>query len=553
MLESDLLHTLLRAQFGITVSFHFLFVPLSIGLLLCMNLMQTAFVFNKQPALELAARLWGRFFLLVWATGILTGYPLRWQLEELWTRYLEQANPVLGAIFSIEGQIAPFMIGCVLLISWARRRLPAWVIMVVGWALLALMVLQALTILSVNAWMQNPYVLDFQAGSWLVTSASQLLTHPTTLHKVLHTMAAASLCGAFFLLGVAAYWLRQGRHPHITGPSLQVGAWVGLIAVIAGIWSGHASTVGVAQAQPMKFAVMEGHWQSGQQAAPLVLFAVPDEACGCNRHELTIPYLMSLLSTGTMTSPPGILDLTKASQERLNTFQTQSSHATGAPVSLALSTPGLDATLTLTDEPRQMGWLRLKQAVAARHTANWSDLSHSEQNALVAQAARPPVVTVFVAFRIMVLVSLLCLVLCVCVFIQRHRLVLGYPATLLTVMVWSTPLPWLAILSGWMVAEVGRQPWTIHEYLPTLHASHLPGADVSATMLVVSVLAMLLVATVFLQACRSIFAAGPDQDHWLDLPPWWQHVSRAGGLRQALSPARVQPPDAGAPGELRHD
>jgi cytochrome bd ubiquinol oxidase subunit I len=530
MSPDDFLHTLMRAQFGLSASFHFLFVPLSIGLLLCMNLLQTAFVLSKHPALERAARFWGRFFLLVWATGILTGYPLRWQLADLWAHYLEAATPVLKEIFAIEGTIAPLMIASVLIVTCARAVLPAFVIMLVGWFLLGLMTVQALTILSVNAWMQDPASVLYESGAWQLSSVSQVLLSETTVHKLLHTMSASMLTGAFFLFAIAGYFLQKGKHVSAAKASLGVAVWVGLASVATVLWTGHSSAHGVARAQPMKFAAFEGHWKAEEGAAPLVLFAIPDEDAGVNRHEIAIPYLMSLLSTGTLSSPPGILDISQDIEDQLRQRGDAHQHSFAGRSHArdhAHDIAGLDRSLNIPGRDQQRAWLRLRDAVATKMGERWATLSEAEQAQTVAKAARPPITPVFFAFRAMVGSGTVCMALCAFAFIKRRELIKGQRPGLLKLLGLAAPLPWIAIISGWAVAEMGRQPWTIYEHLPTFHASSLPTLQTGVGMFFFMLMAGVAIAVTFLLVARSIFRAGPDAEHWLDLGPAQRWVGDA--------------------------
>jgi cytochrome d ubiquinol oxidase subunit I len=526
MSPDDFLHTLMRLQFGLSASFHFLFVPLSIGLLLCMNVLQTAHVLTHRPALERAARFWGRFFVLVWATGILTGYPLRWQLADLWSQYLQTATPVLKEIFSIEGAIAPLMMASVFVITFLRSVLPSVVIMLVGWGLLGIMGVQALTILSVNAWMQDPAGVAYNAGAWHVDSVSQLLMSDTTLHKVFHTLSAALLSGAFFIFAMAGHFISQGKHLSAARASLRIAAWVGLGAVVTVLWSGHWSAAGVAKVQPMKFAAFEGHWKAEAGPAPLVLWAWPDETLGKNRQEIAIPYLMSLLSTDGLSSPPGIIDLTNGIEHQLSEAWLPTRQNDDL-LHVRHAVAGMDSSLQIPGLDKQRAWLRLRESVAAKHGVGWSSLTEHDQVAEVARAARPPVTAVFMAFRAMVGSGMLCLAVCVLVFIKREALLGGHYPAALKALKWVAPLPWVAITSGWAVAELGRQPWTIYEHLPTFHASSLPSLEGGVLTFFMILLAGVAIATTFSLVARSIYRTGPDAEHWLDLGPaqrWMEEV-----------------------------
>lgn len=517
----------MRWQFGLSASFHFLFVPLSLGLLLCMNILQTLHVVTRRSAPQRAARFWGRLFLLVWATGLITGYPLRWQLMALWDQYLQTAAPVFKEIFAIEGLIAPLMIGCVIVLIGLRAWLPAWVTMALGWLLLVFMGIQSFAILSINAWMQHPHVVSYDSSAWHVPSVLPLLLNETALHKGLHTLSAAMLSGAFCLLAISSHFMVQRKHLATSHASFQVAAWVGLGAVVCVLWSGHWSAAGVSKTQPMKFAAFEAHWQADAGPAPLVVWARPDEAHDVNRQELAIPYLMSLLETGDLSSPPGIIDLTRGIEHKLQRMGPVHHEPDPADRLQHMQLAGLDHSLELPGQDEERAWLRLRESVAVRMGPAWDKLSAQAQISQVARAARPPVAAVFMAFRVMVGSGLLCLAVCLLVFFKRDSLTQGHHLNWLRWLKWTAPLPWLAIISGWGVAEMGRQPWTIYEHLPTFQASSLPSLENGVLVFFAMLMAGAVLATAFMRLAKSIIATGPDAERWLDwgwAMPWLSRV-----------------------------
>jgi cytochrome bd ubiquinol oxidase subunit I len=494
-----LLGELARWTFGLSASFHFCFVPLSIGLLLCINLLQTADAMRPHPWLARAATFWSRFFLLVWATGILTGYPLRSRLADSWGGYLTEAQPVFKAVFEIEGAILWPMIGLVMAVTVARSWLSSRTLAVLGWALLGIMAVQSFTILSINAWMQVPSMLPYVDGIWQVPSLQALLLHPTTWHKAWHTLSAALLCGTFFLFAGSVLLLRKGGDGGVATVSLGAAAWVGLFAAGSVMLSGHHSASGVAQTQPMKFAAFEGHWRAEHGPAPLVVWGVPDETRGLNEDELSIPYLMSVLRDGTLNNPPGMLDLTQQ-----------------------LASGALDSSANNAHTMRR-GLKVLANVLARELGPQWQAMSPEAQAWALAKAARPPVKPVFFAFRAMVFSGVVCALLCVMAFVQRKALREGRRPWLMLALLFAAPLAWVGTLSGWVVAEVGRQPWTIYGHLPTA-AAHLQGAHSGGIMgLLQAIAAGVAISLAFAGCARSIWRTPPGHPHWMDL----RHILRA--------------------------
>lgn len=268
MSAHDFLLFLHRIEFGLSAGFHFLFVPLSIGLLVCVNVLQSQHVFTRRAAFDLAARYWLRYFLLSWVLGAITGYALRHQLRTQWAFFGDAAAPVLNHMLEIEGFIGPWMLAAVCALAFGRRLLHPVAYMLTGWALLLLMSVQANTILSVNAWMQQPVGVAFGADGWSLTSLPQVFLSETTINKTSHTLMAAMLTGAFFVLGMTAKDLaRQKTCPEWTA-SVQVAAWMGLISAWCLLITGHASIATISLVQPMKFATFEAHWKAEPGLAP---------------------------------------------------------------------------------------------------------------------------------------------------------------------------------------------------------------------------------------------------------------------------------------------
>lgn len=490
MSSTAFVYALLRLEFGLSAAFHFLFVPLSMGLLLCVNLLQTAHVRTGVSVYGRAARFWRSLFLLTWLTGVCTGYPLRWQVMNNWSGFAQAAAKVLAEVFSIEGTIGPFMLAGVVLLAFGKRLLGRMPHMVVGWLLLALLLLQSHTILSVNAWMQHPVGVSFDGGLWQLHSLPAVLFNDTALDKLWHTLSGAMLAGALCVMAVSATWLLRGRYVDVAGVGMRTGAWVGVLGIASALLSGHVSAVGVARHQPMKFAAFEAHWQGGDPSAPLVLWALPDEHAQVNRYALEVPYLLGLLSNGGQQTPPGMLDLNQRDAQLL---------------AYALARP---------DAPRYQqdrGMLALYGGMQARHPEEWPRWSPPERIAQTAKAARPSVVATFWAFRLMVACSLALLALCGWAFWRRQTLALGRHRWFLHALRLALPLPWLAILSGWAVAELGRQPWIVQDQMPALQAMVAPPLEQAVGMAFLLCAGAVLVALAYALAWRAIFMAGPER------------------------------------------
>jgi cytochrome d ubiquinol oxidase subunit I len=531
MTAADFLQALLRMQFGLSASFHFLFVPLSIGLLWLVCCLRTAHA-RRPSAVHLlaAAQHWQRFFTLTWAVGIATGYPLRAQLQTNWAGYIGEASQVLATIFQVEGGIAPGMFLLVALLALAGGRLPAWLGALASWALLGLMAMQALTILSVNAWMQAP---DVQRDLW------HLLTSPTALHKWVHTLTAAVLCGAFFAVALSALHLRRSQQRQAAQASIRLACCSALGAICLTLISGHDSASLVAQTQPRKFAAFEAHWQSDAGWAPMVLWAQPDEQHGRNQSVVAVPGLMGMLMAPSGRAPAGLLDLERQDRDRL--LRAASMGEVGGAVS-AVNAQGLDTSMRWQRDPDSRALLLLRNAVAAQSGDAWLHWDDTQRAQAVARAARPPVTPVFLAFRLMVGSGVLCLILSALAFWRREQLAAGQAPRLMRAMAWAVPLPWVAIISGWCVAEIGRQPWTITGVLTTFHASLLPTLEHGVLDALIHVVAAVLIALVYTSLCVAMWRIGPRVGIWGTVTRWWRQPARR--VVAKVAPAAAQGAEA---------
>lgn len=499
MSSSAFVYALLRLEFGLSAAFHFLFVPLSLGLLLCVNILQTAYARTGLALYRRTARFWRNLFLLTWLAGVCTGYPLRWQVMNNWGGFAQAASKVFAEVFAIEGTVGPFMLAGVVLLAVGKRLLGTWLHMVVGWLLLFLLVVQSHTILSVNAWMQHPVGVSFGEGLWQLQSLAQVLLNDTAQDKLWHTLSGAMLAGAMCVMAVSATWLLRRQHVEVANAGMRIGAWVGMLGVVSALWSGHVSAVGVTRHQPMKFAAFEAHWERGEGLAPLVLLALPDEKVQRNRYAVEVPCLLSLLASGGLATPPGIMDLTREHERRLVQL-----------LALPVQTAGPRSH----DGPRYEdpnGLLALYASMPARYPDEWPAWSAAKRIEQTARAARPSVAGTFWAFRAMVGSGVVLMGLCTWAFVRRRALALGQHGRLLRALRWGLPLPWIAILSGWAVAEIGRQPWTVQGHLPTLQAMQAPPLPQAVGMAALLLAGAALVATAYALAWLAIFKAGPDR------------------------------------------
>ena len=462
-----LLH-LIRIKFGFMACFHYIFVPLTLGLIVCVACMETVFVRTQVKAWEIAARFWFRLFLLGWIVGVATGYPLRAQLASDWGNYFAYVKPMLDRVVPIESALGPAMLtGVVTVAVFGSRLFPA-LRMAIAWGLVGLMTCQAVTILSLNAWMQHP--------------TRQLFLNPMAISTIAHVLCAALVCASTVICVISIIYLGRGQHLPVARVSLRAGLLLGALSSVCVMVTGHLSAEHVARYQPMKFAAFEGLWQEEHGPAGWVAFAIPDSGRQANRLEVTVPYLLSLLTGHGLTgSPPGIREVLASEQERIQR---------------SVRDPN--------GSPDLQGY---RQLYTREKSLAGGPVSDDELIRRAAAYTVPSVPVLFAGFRLMALTGVALLATFILGLIFRERLQSERPRGLWLVVPMLLPLPWLATLAGWIVAEMGRQPWAVYGYLPTFQSAQLPTlaqgvwgtvSIVSAYMLLAILFALLSIRLVWL-------------------------------------------------------
>lgn len=447
-----------RMLFAFSTEFHYLFVPLTIGLMAVIALLEAVALYTRKPVWEEAALFWGRFFVVNFVCGVLTGWPLRHHLQTQWTNYAEAAGEVLAYVFSLEGRLAPVLFGLVLIFAW-RRRLPLSWRLGVSAALAAVLVAQSVAILALNAWMQNPTGIIWAGGRWRLPDPSVLFANPLLPSKLLHTLAAAYVLGGMFVIGLSAWLLLRARRVDMAQSSIRVSAVFTLAALLATALAGHRSGDLLVRHQPAKFAAIEGRWRPSEGPAALTLFALPDAASRSNRFALEIPGALDWIAASDQPLP-NLQDIERQTRESLN-------RALALPV--AERHPGRN--LSLANYQASLGVLSL---LDDPETPSEAALTEAASRAL------PPVAGVFWSFRLMVGAWVLLMgVVGVLSWWGAHPQ-RSWGRVLLWACVFALPWAWIANMAGWMVCEMGRQPWTITGVLSTLRSHSGVAGAVSA-------------------------------------------------------------------------
>lgn len=472
-----------RLQFAATAMYHFIFVPLTLGLSIMLAIMETVYVMTKRPIWRQMTKFWGILFGINFAIGVATGLVMEFQFGMNWSYYSHYVGDIFGAPLAIEGLMAFFLEATLVgLFFFGWERLSKVKHLLVTWFMALGTNFSALWILIANGWMQNPVgaALNPQTMRMEVTSFFDVLTNTVAQAKFVHTVSAGYTVAAIFVLGVSAWYMLKGRHLDLAKRSMTVAASFGLAASLSVVVLGDESGYLSAEHQSMKLAAVEAMWKTEPAPASFTLIGFPDQAARETHFAVHIPWVMGLIGTRSLdTQIPGIENLVQQAKGRiangviaydiLEEIRTYGHQPIPAELKERFEKYSNDLGHALllkryTDDPRQA-------TIEMIDKASWDTV--------------PQVAPLFFSFRVMVGLGFFFILLTATFFVlsARHRLD-TMPRWLLHVAVWSIPLPWIAAECGWFVAEFGRQPWAIEGILPVAVAvSNLSAGTVLGTLL----------------------------------------------------------------------
>ncbi len=404
-----------RLQFAAATFFHFLFVPLTLGLSLLVAFMETRFVQTGDEQYKRMAKFWGKLFLINFAIGVVTGITLEFQFGTNWSRYSAYVGDIFGSLLAIEATVAFFLEStfiAVWVFGWKRLSPRAHLACI--WVVAIASNISAYWILAANAFMQHPLGYVLRNGRAELDDFIAVATQKFAIIEFSHTLSGAYILAGFFVMGISAWHLLRKRETEFFGKSFRIALVFALVFSVFAAVTGDMSGKEVAEKQPSKLAAMESHWQT-QEGAPIYLLTVPNIGKEGNMIEwLPVPGALSFLA-----------------------FNDFNAKVTG-----------------LNDIPAD---------------------------------ERPPVLPTFLGFRIMVGLGTLFIILTVWGFLRRNKL--AESPLYLKIMLWAIPLPYLANEMGWMLAEVGRQPWIVWGLMKTSEAV----SPIAASQVAVSLLAFIVV------------------------------------------------------------
>ncbi|GAB7535657.1 cytochrome ubiquinol oxidase subunit I [Burkholderia sp. 22PA0099] len=487
MISSEVVD-LSRLQFGITALYHFLFVPLTLGMSWLLVIMETVYVMTGKQVYKDMTQFWGKLFGINFAMGVTTGITLEFQFGTNWSYYSHYVGDIFGVPLAVEGMMAFFLestfVG-LFFFGWNKlskvKHLMVTFLVAVGSNLSALWILVA------NGWMNNPVGAQFnyQTMRMELSSLADVLFNPVAQVKFVHTVSAGYVTASMFVLGVSAWYLLRRRDTAFALRSFAVAAGFGLASTLCVIVLGDESGYTTGEVQQVKLAAIESEWETTQAPAALTLFGIPNQQEQRTDYAIRIPYVLGLMATRSIDEPVvGLNDLIKRSEDHI-----RSGMIAYAALQKLKAGDTSEATRASFDAHKTyLGYgLMLKQ-----FTNNVTDAT-PQQIAEAAKKTIPPVAPVFFSFRLMVLLGVMMLVTFVLAFwfCARRELLKPQRRWFLRWAVWAIPLPWLAAEFGWVVAEVGRQPWTIAGILPT----HLSSSSLTPTDLYLSIAGFVLFYT----------------------------------------------------------
>ena len=457
-----------RWQFAMTAIFHYMFVPLTLGLSFLLAIMETMWVRTGKAEWLNATKFWMKLFAINFAIGIATGLILEFQFGSNWSNYSWFVGDIFGAPLAIEGLFAFFLEAtffAVMFFGWNRvsRRFH----LVSTWMVFIGSNISALWILVANAWMQNPVGMEFNP----MTARNEMsdfwavLLSPTAMSKFFHTVTSAYTLSACFVVGVSAWFILKKRHFEFARKSILLASVFGFLSIIATIFTGDISAQDVTRTQPMKLAAMEG-LNEGGKGAPFTLIGLtctdpqlPSERMKTVKYGITIPKLLSFLGYHDFDAyVPGI-------QNIMDGYTSEDGKVyPSIEQRMANGRLAIDALKTYKQAVKDKNDALASQSLQTLR-ANFRDFGYGYLSS--PYDTIPPVPLVFYSFRLMVGLGMLFVLLFICSWWYAKKRKFEKFKFIPYLAIACVPLAYIASQCGWIVAEVGRQPWVVQNLMPT--------------------------------------------------------------------------------------
>lgn len=486
-----------RAQFAMTAIYHWIFVPLTLGLGFIVAIMETFYYKTGDAFWKRTTKFWMRLFGINFAIGVATGIILEFEFGTNWSNYSYFVGDIFGAPLAIEGIMAFFLEStfiAVMFFGW--NKVSKGFHLTATWLTAIGANLSALWILVANGWMQYPVGMQFnpETARNEMVSFFDVLFSPVAMNKFFHTVSSGYVLAAVFVAGVSAWFLLRRRENQMALRSIKIASVFGMASILLCVFTGDGSGVWVSRTQPMKLAAMEAHYD-GSEGAPLVAVGIlkPESERTSNEDafyfKIEIPKLLSIMSAHDVDAyVAGINDLVYGNPER---------GILSASEKMERGRVAIDE-LARYREAMENGDSETMQAIARKFDPQTDEGKEflSEYFAYFGygylqspEDIVPNVPLTFYAFRVMVGIGCLFILLFAVVLWTGYRKSLERTRWLQYVMLWAIPFAYIASMAGWVVAEVGRQPWTIQDLLPTVAAvSRIDATSVMVTFFIFALL-----------------------------------------------------------------
>jgi cytochrome d ubiquinol oxidase subunit I len=473
MIYDDTFVDLSRLQFAMTALYHFLFVPLTLGLTWILVIMESVYVMTGKVIYRDMTKFWGKLFGINFVLGITTGLTMEFQFGTNWSYYSHYVGDVFGAPLAIEGLMAFFLestFAGMFFFGWDRlskvQHLMATFCLALGTSLSALWILIA------NGWMQYPIGADFSVDTMRMemTNFVDVVLNPVAQAKFIHTVAAGYVTACMFVMGISSYYILKGRDLAFARRSFAVAVGFGLASILSVIVLGDESGYTLGHAQKTKLAVIEAEYETQEAPASFNLIGIPNDETMSVDYAVKIPFVLGLIATRSLDQEvTGLHDIILENEERIKRGIVAHEYM--------MRIRGGDKSETLRKDFEEIKHDLGYGLLLKRYVVNPSDAT-PEQIKAAAKDAMPAVGPMFWAFRLMVGIGIYMLGMIAIGFYFTAKRVLDKKRFYLKMMLLSIPAPWIAIELGWFVAEYGRQPWAVSDLLPTfLAASELTKAD----------------------------------------------------------------------------
>ncbi|WP_375210527.1 cytochrome ubiquinol oxidase subunit I [Hyphomonas jannaschiana] len=466
-----------RWQFALTAMYHFLFVPLTLGLSMLLVVMEGAYVMTGKEVWRRTTKFWGNLFGINFVLGVATGITMEFQFGMNWSYYSHYVGDIFGAPLAIEGLMAFFLEATLvglMFFGWDKLSRPA------HWLVTFLVALgsnlSALWILIANGWMQNPVGSEFNPDTMRmeVTNFMEVLFNPVAQAKFVHTVSAGYVTASVFVLGISAWYVLKNRHLGLAKRSMAVAASFGLLSALSVVVLGDESGYALTDNQKMKLAALEAMWETEPAPAGLTLIGIPNQAEHKTEYAIHVPYVLGLIATRSLDGEvEGILPLVAVAEDRIE----NGIRAYKAVETLNGDPNNIEAREIFEQTKQDLGYaMLLKRYVDDPATADRATIEKAAMDTV------PNVAMAFFSFRFMAGIGFLFIAVFAVAFyfVSLKR---NVPRWFLYLALYSIPLPWIAAELGWLLAETGRQPWVIDGVLPTfMGVSSLSATQVIMTM-----------------------------------------------------------------------